>query len=256
MVLPEVIVASEWNHDITIRVRNLVEGVAGAHERYPNKAILLDGVDTDLFWNGVLDKPYRLFGLDHIYLSPGSEKHIDAHPDLGDIHEYILPADVVSNALKREAIVVYDVRGSRLRNITQIYAAMPHDTTLPLRVDAASPLTSYLLGPEWYPSDGDHRWMPKRASLRIGGPGTRLYLRGECSDEMLRGGPVVVTVSVDGERLAPATIRPGENAFEISFPLPANVKNELNVGIEANRTFRPANDPRDLSLAFGNIEVR
>ena len=261
MVLPEVVVASEWNHDLTMRVRNLVEGVAGAHERYPNKAILLDGVDSDLFWNGVLDKPYRLFGLDHVYLSPGSEKHIDAHPDLGNITEYILPADVVSNALKRDEIVVYDARGARLRNITQLYAALPQATTLPLRVDAASPLTSYLLGPEWYQSDGDHRWMPRRATLRIAGPaaaGARIYLRGECPDELLRGGPLPLTVAIDGERLAPGVIKPGENAFEISFPLPASAtgKAQLNVALEAGRTFRPAADPRDLALAFGSIEIR
>src|ERR1043166_10140256 len=76
---------------------------------------------SDLFWNGILDKPFRLFGLDHVYLAPGSEKYIDAHPNLGDIGEFILPADVVTNALKREEIVVYDVRGARLRNITQLY---------------------------------------------------------------------------------------------------------------------------------------
>jgi hypothetical protein len=261
MTVPEIVVGSEWNHAITIRVRNLVEGVAGAHERYPNKAILLDGVDSDLFWNGVLDKPYRLFGLDHIYLSPGSEKHIDAHPDLGDIHEYILPADVVSNALQRDEIVVYDARGPRLRNITQLYAALPQASTLPLRVDAASPLTSYLLGPEWYKSDGDHRWMPKRATLRIGGPaasGARLYLRGECPDELLRAGRLPVTVSVDGETLLPAAIKPGENAFEISFALPpsATGKAQLNLTIESGRVFRPASDPRDLALAFGVIEIR
>ncbi len=249
MVVPEVIVASEWNHDLTIRVRNLVEGVAGAHERNPRKTILLDGVDTDLFWNGVLDKPYRLFGLDQIYLTPGSEKRIEAHPDLGDIGPYILPADVVSNALKREEIVVYDARGPRLRNITQLYAALPHDNTPPLRVDAASPLTSYLLGPEWYTSDGDHRWMPKRATVRIGGPGTRLYLRGECPDQLL---PLAVTVSVDGAALPQETIR--ENAFEISFPLPA--RPQYNLSIEAAKTFRPPADPRELSLAFGTIEVK
>ena len=73
-------------------------------------------------------------------------------------------------ALKRDELVVYDVRGPRLRNITDVYAAMPRDTKLPLHVDAASPLTSYLLGPEWYQSDGDHRWMPRRATLRIGAP--------------------------------------------------------------------------------------
>jgi hypothetical protein len=258
MVLPEVVVASEWNHAITVRVRDLVEGVAGVHERYPNKAILLDGVDTDLFWNGILDKPFRLFGLDHVYLTPGSEKHIDAHADLGDINEYILPADVVVNALKRDEAVVYDARGSRLRNITQVYAAMPHETTLPLRVDAASPLTSYLLGPEWYQSDGDHRWMPKRATLRIGGPGRRLYIRGECPDEQLKSGPLGVTVLVNGTALPAAVIKPGESTFELSFALPETVSmaTEFKVTIEVDRTFRPASDQRDLGLAFGVFEIR
>ena len=261
MVVPEVVVASEWNHGITMRVRNLVEGVAGVHERFPGKAILLEGVDTDLFWNGILDKPFRLFGLDHIYLAPGSEKHIDAHPDLGDIHEFILPADVAANALKRAEIVVYDVRGPRLRNITELYAARPHETKLPLRVDAASRLTSYLLGPEWYKSDGDHRWMPARATLRIGGPpasGAKLYLRGQCPDVQLRAGPLPVTVSIDGVRLPVATINPGESAFELVFPIPASAagKPELKIAVQVGRTFRPASDQRDLGLAFGVFEVR
>ena len=177
-------------------------------------------MDTDLFWNGVLDRPFRLFGLDHIYLAPGSEKRIDSHPDLGNIDDYILPAGVVAQALKREELVVYDVRGPRLRNITDVYAAMPRDTELPLRVDAASPLTSYLLGPEWYESDGDHRWMPRRAGLRMGAPsarGQKLYLRGHCPDEQLREGPLPVTVSVEGVTLPPTAIRPGEKAFELAF---------------------------------------
>ena len=95
MMVPGLLATSAWNHDITMRVRNLVEGVAGVHERYPAKSILLEGVDTALFWNGVLDRPFRLFGLDHIYLAPGSEKRIEAHPDLGNIGDYILPAAVV-----------------------------------------------------------------------------------------------------------------------------------------------------------------
>ncbi len=261
MVLPEAVVSSQWNHRITIRVRNLVEGVAGAHDRYPRKSILLDGVDSELFWNGVLDKPFRLFGLDHIYLSPGSEDHIDPHPDLGDVTRYVLPADVVANALKREEIEVYDVRGPRLRNITQLYASMPRTTRLPRRVDAASPLTSYLLGPEWYPSDGDHRWMPRRATLRIAGPpasGARLYLRGQCPEELLSAGSLTVTVSIDGETLAPAVIQPDASSFDLSFPLPASAtgKPELHVTVEASRSFRPASDPRDLALVFGSFEIR
>ena len=261
MAVPTLVATSEWNYAITMRVRNLVEGVAGVHERHPAQSILLEGVDTDLFWNGVLDRPFRLFGLDHIYLAPGSEKRIDSHPDLGNIDDYILPAGVVAQALKRDELVVYDVRGPRLRNITDVYAAMPRDTKLPLHVDAASPLTSYLLGPEWYPSDGDHRWMPRRATLRIGAPsapGQKLYLRGNCPDEQLREGPLPVTVTVENVTLPPTAIHPGENAFELTFTLPDSVigKPEMHVTVEVGRIMRPASDPRDLGLVFGTFEVR
>ena len=261
LAIPTLLATSEWNHAITMRVRNLVEGVAGIHERHPSQSILLEGVDTDLFWNGVLDRPFRLFGLDHIYLAPGSEKRIDSHPDLGNIDDYILPAGVVAQALKREEIVVYDVRGPRLRNITDAYAAMPRETKLPLRVDAASPLTSYLLGPEWYESDGNHRWMPRRATLRMGAPsapGQKLYLRGHCPDEQLREGPLPVTVTVEGVTLPPAAIRPGEKAFELAFALPDSAigKPEMHVTVEVGRIIRPASDPRDLGLVFGTFEVR
>jgi hypothetical protein len=261
MAVPTLVATSEWNHAITMRVRNLVEGVAGIHERHPAQSVLLEGVDTDLFWNGVLDRPFRLFGLDHIYLAPGSEKRIDSHPDLGNIDDYILPAGVVAQALKREELVVYDVRGPRLRNITDVYAAMPRDTRLPLRVDAASPLTSYLLGPEWYQSDGDHRWMPRRATLRIGAPSTpgqKLYLRGSCPDEQLREGPLPITVKVEGVTLPPTTIRPGDNAFELAFMLPDALigKPEMHVTVEVGRIIRPASDPRDLGLVFGTFEVK
>jgi hypothetical protein len=261
MGVPGLVATSEWNHAITVRVRNLVEGVAGIHERYPSKSILLVGVDTDLFWNGVLDRPFRLFGLDHIYLAAGSEKRIDSHPDLGNIGDYILPADVAAQALKREELVVYDVRGPRLRNITDLYAALPRESGIPLRVDAASPLTGYLLGPEWYQSDGDHRWMPRRAGLRMGAPSTagqKLYLRGNCPDEQLHAGPLPVTVTVEEATLPATVIRPGENAFELVFALPDSVvgKAEMHVTVEVGRVIRPASDPRDLGLAFGVFEVR
>jgi hypothetical protein len=153
------------------------------------------------------------------------------------------------------------VSGPRLRNITSAYAAVPRDTRPPLRVDAASPLAQYLLGPEWYPSDGDHRWMPRRATLRIGAPdapGRKLYLRGDCPDEQLVAGPLDVTVTIDGSALPPAKIRPGENAFDLAFPLPDAVagKAEMQVTVEVARIIRPAADPRDLGLVFGIFEVK
>jgi hypothetical protein len=259
--LPTVTATTRWNHESSLRVRALVEGVEVAHALHPKQSILLEGVDSELFWQSIRDKPFRLFGLDNVYLAPGSERSIDAHPDLGDVGEFVLPAGVVANGLARDEIVVYDVRGPRLRNVTSVYAAMPRDTGLPRRIDAASPLTQYLLGPEWYPSDGDHRWMPKRATLRIGGPdapGRKLYLRGDCPEEQLKAGALDVTVSVDHSTLPAVRIEPGHNAFELALPIPDRVvgKSEMTVTIEVSRVIRPASDPRDLGLVFGVIEVK
>jgi hypothetical protein len=53
---------------------NLVEGVARAHRLHPGQTILLDGVDTALFYHGVLDHPFRLLGIDHLYLTPASAR--------------------------------------------------------------------------------------------------------------------------------------------------------------------------------------
>ena len=53
-------------------------------------------------------------------------------------------------------------------------------------------------------------------------------------------------------------IRPGENAFELAFDLPAAVvgKPEMRVTVAVARVLHPASDPRDLGLAFGIFEVR
>ncbi len=261
MVVPRTLAADAWNYRISLRVRDLVEGVAGARELHPHEAILLDGVDTELFYNGILDHPFRLLGNDQVYLTPGSQRTIEAHPDLGSAEEFVLPAEVAAKALERGEAVVYDVRGARLRNITGQYSAGPAAFEAPARIDVASPLAAYLLGPEWYAVDGNHRWMPGRATLRMAGPqtaGEKLYLNGYCPDEQVRQGPLVVTVSADGSVLGARNIGAGQNAFELAFALPAALvgKPEMRVEISVSRTFRTAVDTRDLGLAFGSVEVR
>jgi hypothetical protein len=65
-------------------------------------------------------------------------------------------------------------------------------------------------------------------------------------------------VTVNGTPLPAAAIRPGENAFDLAFPLPASASGapSLEIVIEVGRTFRAANDKRNLGLAFSVIEVR
>lgn len=260
IMLPRTVAASDFNYRLTLRVRDLVEGVARAHQLHPSQTILLDGVDTALFYNAVLDRPFRLLGIDRLYLTPASGRQIDAHPELGDVGRFVLPAEEVAKGLDNDEVAVYDVRGPLLRNITSTYASQPRDLGLPHRVDVGSPLAATLLGPEWYPPEGNHRWMPKRASLRMAGPtapGQKLYLRGYYPEEQLRAGKLSVSVTVNGSPLAPAKLAAGGN-FELAFGLPDTLagRSEMQVAVEVSRTFRAGADIRELGLAFGEFEVK
>ena len=259
MVAPRTAAASDWNYRITMRVRDLVQELARVGREHPGKTVLLQGMDSTLFWNGMLDHPHRLIGIEQVYLTPDGASDIEVHPDLGNINEFVLPAAAAGRAIARGEAVVYDVRGPRLRNVTSEYA-VPQDQGLPARVDAANPLTAFLLGPEWYPAEGNHRWMPRRATLRMAGPaeaGQKLYFRGTCPEDQLRAGPLGVTVWIDGAQLQEASIKPGENDFELEFPLPKELvgKAVMQLAVEVSRTFHTAKDRRDLGLAFGVVEV-
>jgi len=260
MMLPRTVAASDFNYRLTGRVHNLVEGLRRAHQLHPRQAILLDGVDTQLFYHGLLDHSFRLLGIDHVYITPGSEQGIESHPELGDLSEFVLPAVEAARALDNDELAVYDARGPVLRNITSTYASQFRDVPLSRHVDVASRLAASLLGPEWYAPEGTHRWMPKRASLRMGGPpaaGQKLYLRGYYPPEQLRADPLTIAVSVNGAPLAPANLTSGGD-FELAFPLPDSLVGQpvIAITVEVSRTFRAGADIRDLGLAFGEVEVR
>ena len=116
-------------------------------------------------------------------------------------------------------------------------------------------MTSYLLGPEWYPLDVDHRWMGAHATLRMGAPiapGRKLYLTGFCPEGL---GNARVTVSVNGIPLPTAGVEPGK--FDLAFPLPDDLgQHELHVSVDLDKTFRPLGETRDLSLSFGVFEIK
>ena len=125
------------------------------------------------------------------------------------------------------------------------------------RVDAGFALTSFLLGPEWYASEGRYRWMARRATLLMGAPaepGRQLVVRGFCPPEQV---PVTMTITVNGIALPPVTIS-HDREFELSFPLAESLVGlaEMTVAVGVNHTFVPQSAPRELGLAFGVFEVR
>ena len=246
-VVPRTVAASSWNRQMSERARALMAGVEAAHALHPGKALLLDGVDYDLYWNTFENRPFRLIGADAVYLSPGTPSAAA---------EFTLAPDLVYDAIDSGRMEVYDVRGPRLRNITVEYSNRPRDLRLPLRIDVGSPLTAHLLGPEWYSADGDHRWMPAQATLRMGAPaasGQSLHVHGVCTSGQL---PLTVTAIVEGRALPPVVVT--QTAFDAAFPLPGLFVGlpQLRLALQVNHTVRPPNDPRDLGLALGILEIR
>ncbi len=259
LVVPESWLATRFWWARSMAVKNVVLGVQTAHELHPGKAILLEGVDDALFWHGILNEPFPLVGIREVYLAPGTEKRISPHPEWGEVGPFVLPEQAAQRALRDDAVAVYDVTGPRLKNITSSYAAREAakpESPAPRRLDAGNPLMAYLLESGWYEIDSNHRWMGRKATVRMGGPASaseQLHLSGTCA-----GGPANVTVSVDGAALPPAHIGSGESAFDLAFAFPREAagKPQIQLTVETDRTVRAPGDNRELGLAFGVFEIR
>ena len=250
--------SSRWMFEHSRDVRKLVLGVARAHELHPGSLILLDGVDDLLFWHSMRDKPFPLVGALNVYLTPGSEKRIMDRPALGDVSQFIIPPGPAWNALMRDEAVVYDTRGERLRNVTSLYArSLPAEWEhmIPRRIEPGNPAEAYLLGSGWHNLEGNHRWMSRRAAVRMAGPaapGAGLYLSGDAVPIATK-----LAATVDGVPLGERPFNASEE-FHVEWDLPAAVvgKPVINVEIEIDRTVTPPIDGRELGAAFGVIEIR
>src|SRR5262249_13521455 len=136
--------------ELSRRIERVVLGVEEAHHLHPDQIILLRDVDDDLFWQGILDRPFDLIGAPDVYLTPETEKLLTPHRDVGDFEPFIMPAAAVLNGLNAGKIVVYSASGERLQNITAIYAANAKlylRREVPRRLDVTNDLLANLLGP-------------------------------------------------------------------------------------------------------------
>lgn len=243
-------------------VRALVLGVERARELHPGKTILIAGVDSDLYWAGVNDNPFRLLNLGEVYLTPGSEGQIEAHPDLGDPQEYILPPAQTLQALRSGSAVVYSFGDNRLHNITRRYtaiAAASLEAGLSRRVLTGSTRFSNQLGEGWYEAEGHFRWMAGRAVVYLAGPerpGQVLRIEGFCPEVQIQGGAVHLTVRVNGSALPVVRLDRANERFSHDLPLPDHVVNQARVTVELDldRTTNP--DGRPLGMPVSALSIR
>jgi hypothetical protein len=263
--LPMARVVADWNYRYSLSIKHLVQGLVRARELNPGKVILLTDVSSGDFWGSIYHKAHWVAGVRDVYLTPGSEKTIEAHPELDSVSEYELPPYVAVRALEENRAVVYSAAGGPLRNVTRMFQATARsrwgEPELPFRLDAGNPLFASQLGPAWHQVEGGYRWMPKRATVWLHGPvrsGQKLHLEGFSAAASVREKPLPVSVSVDGELVGRTLLTQPDAAFSLEYPLPASTvgRPKIEVAVEVGHTFSAPGDGRALGLVFGAIAVR
>lgn len=248
--LPVAWKTARWHHERGARVEDLVLGVADIHEAQPGKIILLDGIDSDLFWSGIVDLPFRAMEIPHVYLAPGSEARIQAPADLAV--KYVLPQTLALRALRDGRAVVYQVDGPALRNVTAQYRAMAEARwrpETPRFINLGDTAFAEYAGAGWDECTDGYRgctMLRRVATVRVGGPhepDDRLYIG------VFRTSDFHLGVRVDGVDLTAEVMQRGGELTELGVRLPAALigKPEIKVTL-SNGEPEP--------LKFGFVEIR
>ncbi len=225
----------------SVPVKKLVTGVSSISKAHPGKIILLDGVDQNLFWNGVYDRPFRLIGSVEVYLTPETAQRIPPSPELGNVAEYTLPYTGVLSGLAQNRLLVYHVQDGELQDITAVFKPSS-GSDLPRRINPGDPRMASLLGPTWHPSERNFRWMPKEATIRIGMPKNgqgELRIEAICVAAQVKTGPLTMWATIDGKKSPPALIGSCNGTVHLTFPVSVPTdRNEAEVKLELDRTFQ------------------
>jgi hypothetical protein len=238
--LPKSYATARWEHARGERMEDLVAGVQEVRQRAPQKIILLEGIDTDFFWSGIADLPFRALAIPHVYLAPVECESIRASRDL--LSKYILPPALARRTLDAGTALLYRFDGHMLRRIPP--GAFP-DEDEPHFVNIADDVFRDYLGEGW--SDGPRglRSMGGIAAVRIGGPRRaedRLYIGVfETHDFQLR-------VSANGIELPVELASRNIDLSEYRATLPPAALNwkVMQVSLGADRS----------PVLFGYVEVR
>ncbi len=244
------------------RMKYLVLGLQALPKSETSKTILIDGVDNDMFWSGMADDPFRLLDISRIYVTPGSETSIDPHLEWGGISRWLISLDNAVTLIRNHEAVVFELKGRNLRDVTGHYlSAVEFASNHPGYVAVGDPMYQARLGPTWYQAEQGFRWMPKSATLKIGGPRNArqmLEITGFCPATLLMKGPVQVSFRADGMPIGSATLKQPDQHFTLSYALPAGIegRKSIEIEIEVNRTTTVPGDSRTFGLVFGTFTIK
>lgn len=255
---------TRWAYHRSLRMRAVVLGVEQVAREHPDASVLLEGVDNDLFQAGFQDNPWRLFGLQKLYLVPGGERGIVARADLGGVTPFLITPRQALDRIEHHQGYVLAVSTDGTRDITRSYEAVLRADPRASRrdfVDAGDPNDAAFLGPEWHRAENGFRWMPKLATVKLSGPESplqKLYVTGYTPAPVVANGPVTLNFRVDGITVGSETLREANQQFSFGFALPAQLSGRpaIEIAIEASKVLHVAGDNRELAIVFGTFAIR
>jgi hypothetical protein len=260
--IPVTLVDVRWWHERGEPVRRLVEGVARAAQLHPGKTILLAGVSPELFWTGVYDRPFRILGIQEVYLAPFSEAAFGSRP-VEDPAGYVAEPAETARAIDEQRAVVYTVAGPALQNITALFRPSlgEANTGPPAELDAARAGHAPYFGPGWYEAEPTHRWMGRRAEATLQAPRTpprALHLEGFCPPALHGSRPLLLRVELDGRDVGSVALTPSGERFVVNLPLaaPPAAGQTVRLTLTLDRTAIPPGETRELGLSFGRLALR
>jgi hypothetical protein len=234
---------TRWQHAHAEKVEDLVLGVEEIHQSAKGKIILLDGIDSDLFFSGVADLPFRAKSIPGVYLMPGSEARIQAAPDL--LSKYVLPQAIARRALSQNRLVAYRFDGQMLYD-ESVHAGALWTEDEPRFVNLGDPVFGDYVGTGWHDAANGYRTLDRVGTVRIAAPrgsSENLYIGVfETHDFLPR-------VRVNGVEAPVALVRRDNDLSEFRATLPPEASHwkRMEVAIE---------NPIHAPLLFGYAEVR
>jgi hypothetical protein len=238
--LPKSLTVARWEHARGERMENLVLGVQEVRQAAPRKIILLEGIDTDFFFSGIADLPFRALAIPHVYLAPAEFASIQAPRDL--LSKYILPASLARSALDAGTAALYRFDGQTLHRSSG--ESVPREDE-PQFVNIADDVFRDYLGQGWSDGPRNLRSMNGTATVRIGGPrgpAEHLYIGVFETDDFHLG------VLANGIELPVDLVSRNTDLSEYRATLPPSALTwkEMDVTLRADRS----------PLLFGYVEVR
>ena len=254
---------TRWVYARSNRLRIVVEGVEAAARNRPGVAVLLYGVDNELFGSGFQDGPFRLIGVENVYLVPDSENTLASRADLGGVTRFVITPRSALGLIDQGRARVLDVSSNLVSDMTQTYAALLRsDPRISRRdfVDVGNPSYEAQLGPMWYRADDGSRWMPKTATVKFSGidPAARtLHVTGFAPPAILVSGPVKINFDGNGIEIGSHLIQASEG-FDFSLPLPGALAGvpDVELTITLDKVLRVPGDDRELGIVFGTFSIR